>query len=146
MITPVNLSKFFISLQNWISSFVLYALWAAWQSHFIKLSAFLSSNLRTAAQAFCQVSVLGLKLSLFFFVVKNNMMFKVEAKVLFCRLNNYLEIICGFYIWHFVRAEQDGLQSWRVSGLFSWFISVIISHHLKMSIPFGNAVSILWNC
>lgn len=93
----MSLSKF-ISLQNWVSLFVLSVLWVPRQSYFIELSV--SLNLRTTAQAFCQDSVLGPKLSLFFFVVEKNMMFKLEAKVLFCRINNYPDIICHLYMWH----------------------------------------------
>lgn len=96
MITVVSLSKYFISLQNWVSSFVLSVLWVPRQSYFIEFSVL---NL-IAAQAFCQVSVLGMKLSLFFFVVEKNMMLKLEAKVLLCRINNYPDMICHLYMWH----------------------------------------------
>lgn len=131
MITVVSLSKFFISLQNWVFSFVLSVLWVLRQSYFTELSV--SLNLRTAAQAFCQVSVLGLKLSLFFFVVEKNMMFKLEAKVLFCRINNYPDIICHLHMWHkfcenrarwvIVLKNPGSVFSVYFSNNFSWSLT-----------------------
>lgn len=61
----------------------------------------MSLNLQAATKVFCEVSVLGLRFPLFFFVVGKKMLCsKFEAKILFCRINNCPDIAGCFHMCH----------------------------------------------
>lgn len=136
-ITVVRFWKILIFLQNCVSSFVVLCFGTQVKLFFWAVNVI---EFKNGSSGLLPSQSLGTKIVIGFLCCWKKYDIQTWSwSAFFFRINNYPDIIsictCGI---NFVRTEQDGLQSRRISVLFSQFISAIISPGLKLRIPSGS--------